>query len=381
MVEEYLSQLTERVETYLAKGIRPGNIDRCESVSPDLDLVQFRKHWMSDQDRRFAAGFAATGCFGAMDGDDRTAAFVVALELDREYEILELKRRFEAYRKEHPLFQCCRKLWILVREGELIDAWSVKHLYPSRLVSAKGGWGRIDEFLPPDLLNWAIAEFTGLSMYVRLDPWYGSTVKPQDDLEKAGVRPARGGWWTKLNLRNRQAEGGHYVLQPFEEYDPNLHWQYADYHWYGVRSLEVHAVRDNGGNLSMMLEELVEEREGRMLGRCIHLDTDDGPGTDATSARLNHIDLAINVYTGESVKLRRSQQLADGRVVDASFRTHLLRVEGAAFGTIAEFARQFFKSRTLLSEWSSDQLGQDVVLLADDENRDGDKTGKSATTL
>ncbi|MSP92530.1 MAG: hypothetical protein EXR79_12140 [Myxococcales bacterium] len=130
------------------------------------------------------------------------------------------------------------------------------------------------------------------------------------------------------------------MLEPFDQYDPRFHWEYIDYHLNDVRTLEVHAGRDNDGNLTMMLEELVEERCGRrMVGRCIHLDTNCRPGTAADAAPLNHLDLAINVYIGDAMRRRKARRLCDhGKVEDASFRTHLFRVDGAPFASIAEFA-------------------------------------------
>ena len=81
-------------------------------------------------------------------------------------------------------------------------------------------------------------------------------------------------------------------------------------------------------------------------------------GTDAACAPLNHLDLAINMYFDGAASRRRVQTLSGGRVEDASVRTHLLRIDGAPFSSCVEFARQFFQSNVLLSEWIGDQFAR-----------------------
>jgi hypothetical protein len=108
-----------------------------------------------------------------------------------------------------------------------------------------------------------------------------------------------------------------------------------------------------------MLEEVATDRisNGNLIGRCVHLDTYERPGTDQHAAPLKHLDLAINVYIDDAAARRKDTRLCDGRVEDASVRTHLLRVEGVPFAAIAEFARQFFHSSVLLQQWMRDQFG------------------------
>lgn len=113
----------------------------------------------------------------------------------------------------------------------------------------------------------------------------------------------------------------------------------------------------------MMIEELVEHKniiyptERYIIGHMIHLDTDAVIGTSFHKSKLNHLDLAINIYTGSNAESRLLTNLANGgKVADASFRTHLLRVENINFSDLFAFAYSFLKSKTLVDEWKESQF-------------------------
>lgn len=97
---------------------------------------------------------------------------------------------------------------------------------------------------------------------------------------------------------------------------------------------------------------------GYILGKCIHLDTDDPMDTDFRATILNHLDLAINIYTGDSIKSRREQILADGMVQDADYRTHLFRIENIPFPAVIAFVTMYFDSSVLIRDWLEDQFGK-----------------------
>lgn len=115
----------------------------------------------------------------------------------------------------------------------------------------------------------------------------------------------------------------------------------------------------------MMIEELTEQKnivsptEKYIVSRMIHLDTDATIGSSFHDSKLNHLDLAINIYTGNNAENRLSENLAYGeKVTDASFRTHLLRVENTNFSDLFAFAYSFFKSKTLVDEWKKRSLNK-----------------------
>lgn len=359
-VDEYLGRLADTAQRFVEHGLTAMDImSRGAKTTAVPDLVCLRVQFLAPQDHARARGFLSSGCFGEMTGEERIAAFVVCFELEDEISKLDVLRRFRRYEADQPLFERCSELWPHVREAELMPTTHARHLRRSGLVEVPGGWGRLDPLLPPELLRWAERAFPGVPMFVRLDPWFAEIKQPTEPLREAAVRPARPGWWNMLGLRNRERDGGHYVLQERAEPSSETIDEFYEYHVRGIRSLEVHAKRSTCGNLAMMIEELADDRrpDGRLIGRCIHMDTDAAAGMDGRSAPLNHLDLAINMYFGQAASRRKDMRLCDGVVEDASVRTHLLRVEGIPFAASAEFARQFFLSTVLLSEWMRDQFG------------------------
>ncbi len=52
-----------------------------------------------------------------------------------------------------------------------------------------------------------------------------------------------------------------------------------------------------------MIEEITDiDNRGLIFSRCIHLDTDSKFGTDFENSILNLLDVAINIYEGDTAK-------------------------------------------------------------------------------
>jgi hypothetical protein len=113
----------------------------------------------------------------------------------------------------------------------------------------------------------------------------------------------------------------------------------------------------------MLIEELsVLDGENKILGRCIHLDSDASFGTSFEKAILNHLDLAVGVYYDDAAKTRQSETLKYGKIIDATHRTHLFRIENIPFPAMLAYVRMFFRSLTLTNEFLMDQFGPDEKL-------------------
>ncbi|WP_054637880.1 hypothetical protein [Thalassobacillus sp. C254] len=135
--------------------------------------------------------------------------------------------------------------------------------------------------------------------------------------------------------------------------------KYNDRYLKKVKRLDVIAKRSNDGNLSMMLEELSYEMEdhGLLIGRCIHLDTDYIIGSNFEETKLNHLDCAINIYSGDNIVKRMDENLAHGeKVTKANPRIHLIRINDIPFKELLNIAFLFFKSITLTREWVDSQF-------------------------
>lgn len=309
-------------------------------------LLALRRPLLTEQDRLGVLGYLECDCFTQMIEVERIAAFVICRELDELIEKLDLDVRFEAYRDDHPLFLQCPGLVKAARNAELIAASSFKRFGMNGLVEADGGWGRLDPFLDMATVQWIQGSFREAPLFVRLDPSFASASRPDEPLMKAVVRPLRPDWCSTVALADRDRDGAHHVLEPGPPGTPGFY----EYSIRGVRTLEVSA-RRHKGNLTAMIEELSFETPKFLLGRCIHLDTDAVVGTRAGDAVLNHLDMAINVYRGGAMDKRLACRLSDGKVEDASIRTHLLRVERVPFASVPQFAGSFLRSSVLLEEW------------------------------
>jgi len=100
-----------------------------------------------------------------------------------------------------------------------------------------------------------------------------------------------------------------------------------------------------------------EIESGYTIGRCIHLDTDDPIGTEFSQSIVNHMDLAINVYSGHDSDSRHQVNLAEGgKVIDATFRIRLIRIENMPLKFLIVLAHLFFDSKSLVAEWFCDQF-------------------------
>jgi len=136
--------------------------------------------------------------------------------------------------------------------------------------------------------------------------------------------------------------------------------QFREYRMKGIRQLEVRVERRDKDYLTMMIEELPkkDEENGLMVGRCIHLDTRDPVGSPLAAVKVSHLDLAVNVYQGRRREERYSQTLKDGKAADASFRTHVFRIEQADFCSVFDFCRLFLRSQLLVDEWIQEVTGR-----------------------
>ncbi|WP_025866310.1 hypothetical protein, partial [Prolixibacter bellariivorans] len=193
-------------------------------------------------------------------------------------------------------------------------------------------------------------------LYIRVNPFKAFKEQPLQTLFESILMPANPNWWRNLSIHNRTKEGASYLLDDCSPAKNER--QFWEFHVKKIRRLEVIAKRNSKGNLSMMIEELTNiDSQGLMFGRMIHLDTDSPYGTDFNDSTLNHLDLAINVYDGKGASLRNDDNLSAGnKSTDASYRTHLLRIENIPFKALFGFAISFFKSQTLTGEWFEDQF-------------------------
>lgn len=331
---------------------------QCQADDPDaLAMVRAREALLTEEDRTHVEGYLAIGYFMSLDGDARRAAWLLGMEMATYRRRIRMKQRLALYSPGQPLFQALPKMKSLLRRDELVQATSDLKWRQDGSIHYDLKQIRLDPELPISIPTFFRTQFPDAPLFVRLDPLYAREPSTVMRLDEETLIPADPNWWRSLNIYRGQAKGAAYFIPPPASPVDNLP-AFWDYQVLRVRSLEVHARRTEPNYLSMMVEEIQDRRDldDQVVGLCIHLDTEALQGADPEISPVKHLDLAINVYEGEAAKTRLSQSLANGRVVDATFRSHLLRVENVPMEVLLAVARQFFKSGYLVGDWFADQF-------------------------
>lgn len=338
-------------------------IDRNDNLINEL--IDFRKDFIDSKEHDKVRGYLVIGFFKQFSGIERVTCFVMTFEIDEIKTKNNWKKRCELYSKEQPLFRKEPTLFDSIRKKdngnqdlELIDFKVFNQINESEILNVNKSYTLIDSALNPLIVVWSKENFNNNSLYIRANPFKIFDKQPPQLILESILMPANPNWWKNLTIHNRAKEGASYILDdcsPKENYR-----QYWELHIKNIKRLEVVAKRNNNGNLSMMIEELTGiDNHGLMFGRMIHLDTDSAYGTEFEESKLNHLDLAINIYEGDIAKKRLEDNLAEGnKSTSASYRTHLLRIEDIPFKGLFGYVTSFLKSQTLVNEWFEDQFQQ-----------------------
>lgn len=112
--------------------------------------------------------------------------------------------------------------------------------------------------------------------------------------------------------------------------------------------------------MSASIEELTRPTGAVTIGYYLHLTSDAAVGDEWDMATAAHIDGAINVYCAgdrEAAQRRWSSPASGGKSIDATFRTHLFRIDKQPLRYVLPIAERFFRSEMLVEEWLTDQFG------------------------
>ena len=342
------------------------------------DCIDFRQTVFSSSDEERVSGYVPTGMFPHPDPRRRLAGFAFAFDVHDELYRNGLRRLCAPYELSNALFKGSPSLWEKRRQSdagrissEMLNFDGLVQEERSEVVSVPGGYGKLPAIVRPFLVNWLRTTFPHAPFYARLHPDRFHATRPLMTFNESAVAQGRFDDLMKFKMHGRQVEYGEYVLDDCEP-GPETECQFMEYRISGIRRLEIRAGRKSPDYLSMMIEELTRDDDpmGMMIGRCVHLDTDQPNGTPIEDVKVAHLDIAINVYEGETRAERTSGRLRDGKITDATFRTHLFRVEGVPLFTVLPICAAFFRSTVLMSEWMRDlqmpgpagwETGQDVA--------------------
>jgi hypothetical protein len=322
--------------------------------------LEIRKLLANKGDREWVEGYLDTGLLSQLQTTDRMAGLLCVRDLDSRVALAELRRSCAPYDRSQPLFVAAPYLWDWThprgkKERELVHCKSLVWGRSGQLVDFGSVQARPHPLLLRGLLAWLRQYFPPQHLYIRLDP-YDVGPDLSTPLEEAAVRPSDPDWWTRLTLYPRTRTGALYELTDCSPEEN--HHQYWEFHVHSLGRLEVAFRRDNSGLLVGMIEELPRLSDcGYLVGLCLHLTSHSPVGTLWDASIATHIDGAINVYTDGWERQRIATRLDEGKVFDASFRSHLFRVDTAPLRTLLPIARHFFRSECLVTEWFQDQFG------------------------
>lgn len=320
--------------------------------------IAFRESILSSEEENNLSGYLAIGFFAGRPRRERLAAFAMSFEVEHEATNLEVARQCKRYSEQQTLFQNVPFLYEKIRhrgngnkDFELIDLAAIDSVYGSEIYRAGSGFTKLCPYLSPGIINWARKEWPTAPIFVRLDADIFAMTEPPQLLTEATLIPANPRWLRDFSLRRGMKDFASYALQDRPAIEGVS--EYWDYHVRHLRRIEIHVERREENYLSMMIEEIprVDDPNGLMICRCIHLDTRDPAYTPLGRVQMQHLDLAINVYAGADRQKRFDQSLKQGKVQDATFRTHLFRIEKTPFVSLFSFCEMFLKSKILLSEW------------------------------
>lgn len=319
---------------YWKKGLKPIEIERLKR-NVNISLID-----IEDEDLKIiAAGLIA--------------------DLNYRQRICYLRNSLEKYSINQPLYNSNNELLTsTVAENELIPSTLFHRDRMTNVVRfANGKYAYIDESLEPPILQHL--EERGLTYYVRINPNYVND-KPTILHKREIWRAPSPKWKNAIGIKRGGDGFSHYIPDDIDITTNSL--AYHDRNILKIYRLEGYYKREDNGYFEMMVEELKKEehpfleKEYYIVGRMIHLDSIED-GEKGLNAQLQHIDLAINLYTGYDATCREETRLENsGEKVKIKSRSHILRLNDAQLSDIILFST-FFESRYLQDEWINGMFG------------------------
>lgn len=366
-IDAYLKEVDHLARVSVDNGIAPQDLiekpgNHADSVT---DCIICRESLLTSQEENDLSGYLVLGLFTGRARRQRQATFAFCFDVQHAADLLTIRRQCERYDRTQALFTGAPELFDKIRtredgggpDLELIDLDAVQSVAGSEIYRAGQGFTRLSPYLSPGIVTWARTTYPKRPTFIRLDPHQFHTSQPPQLLTEATLVPANPKWLSGFSLRKGMKDFAAYTLIERPPADsPAEFWDYRIRH---LRRLEIHVARRRDDYLSMMIEELPrpDDPNGFMTAQCIHLDTRDPVCTPLDEVELQHLDLALNVYCGDDRTARFDQSLQDGKVYDATFRTHLFRIERAPFQALFSFCEMFLRSRVLLGEWLNELFG------------------------
>lgn len=324
------------------------------------DLFEFRKFFLDKHDFEKTEGYLEIGFYRNKAKEDRVIFFCLEFELETVIRRLRLINLCKKYDGKQTLFDEDPRLTNHIRikgskkkkpENELIEFKAFSQLHNSEIVKFNKKFAKLSAYLNPRIPEWADNNFQSSPLFVRLNPDIISDIKlPQLLTEDLQINPYNFDWKSFKFNRN--------LLAPTEYKLENIELSketapaYWDFKIRGIKSLEISTSKKDNYR-SFMIEEIIDKYgdEQILIGKCIHFDCQNFSDNDIDNQVLDHLDLAINVYEKETRTTRLSETLKSGTIVDADYRTHILRIDKVSIKSLPVFCLLFFGSMTLTEKY------------------------------
>lgn len=342
-------------------------------VNSDLinTIIPFRKQFLVDEDKNGVYYFLCN-YITEVNGDDLISICSIVKEIYDYSAKKYFALSFEKYNRDQLIFKEYSELFEEIREKrngnkdyELINLKAVNY---RPILNMKGDnffrynnhFIFVDEFLDSRIVSFLINKYGVDNLFIRLNPFQLNNEPPMLPLLEEFLRPPNPTWIESISIYPGKTEGASLFIPELTNEDicdNKTRLQFTEFHEQKIKTLQSIATMklENGKNhFSMSIEELSDEYEDLdvLIGRMIHLDVLYLNEQSFNSIKLNHLDLAINVYVDENAIQRKSSDLSNGeKIIDASYRTHLIRADGIAFSDLLIISEIFFKSATMTKEW------------------------------
>lgn len=328
------------------------------------DLFTFSQFFFDKHDVERADGYLEIGFYKNKTDEERAVFFCLEFELESVIRRKRLINLCKKYNDKQALFEQIPDLTDYIRAkgsrkgkpgNELVDYSALKQLGKSEIVQFEDQFTELSG-INPRLSEWISSTFPQCPLFVRVNPDVVSgTQLPQLLTEEFQLNPYTFDW-DSFKFKDALLEAAQYDLQDIavsQETKVNF-W---DYRIRGIRSLQISTTR-KGNYRSFLIEDLSDKNGANeiLIGKCIHLDSKSFNDDKIDEQILDHLDLAINVYESDNRALRLNETLCDGKITDANYRTHFLRIDNVPIKSLPVFLHLFLTGTTLTNKYLSDIL-------------------------
>lgn len=324
-------------------------------------LIKKKKPIITGYEKNKISGLISLGFFDRIDENIRETALIILMEMQYYQNLLCLQQSLKRYDSSQTLFQAYPHLLAKSFKCEMLYSTCFTRQQNTNIVKIGQHYAYLNSYIPIQILNYLDNRRT--SYYARINSTAIYDHVPPQRIAEEKWREPNPKWKSAIGIKNNHKDGFSYYIPDDVDIKTNK-YEYWDKNVRHIERLEGEYRRNKDGYFSMMIEEIkkvkhpFDDQEFYLIGRMIHLDSAED-GSAGMDSKLKHIDIAINLYDGEDAYKRYNCRLEQGeKIVDATMRSHLLRINDTALSNIIPIST-FFESESLTQEWLVDMFNQE----------------------